>query len=100
MCKTVRLKPTAARGLVSVLAQERLVQAFAEHLTLRLKLIRILQVDTQICRAKQVLNVSEENGVRCARAEASQTRPCERWVDRKSTRLNSSHLGISYAVFC
>src|SRR5205814_10089469 len=25
-------------------------------------------------------------------------RPCAR--DRKSTRLNSSHLGISYAVFC
>src|SRR5258705_7400832 len=25
---------------------------------------------------------------------------CERSVDRKSTRLNSSHLGISYAVFC
>src|SRR5262245_65351581 len=24
--------------------------------------------------------------------------PC--WTDRKSTRLNSSHLGISYAVFC
>src|SRR5688500_13184409 len=23
-----------------------------------------------------------------------------RWVDRKSTRLNSSHLVISYAVFC
>src|ERR1035441_8166325 len=22
------------------------------------------------------------------------------WGDRKSTRLNSSHLGISYAVFC
>src|SRR5258705_8161197 len=22
------------------------------------------------------------------------------WSDRKSTRLNSSHLGISYAVFC
>src|SRR5262245_17619323 len=31
--------------------------------------------------------------------------PCETWImparqDRKSTRLNSSHLGISYAVFC
>src|SRR5438045_7998623 len=25
------------------------------------------------------------------------TAPCQ---DRKSTRLNSSHLGISYAVFC
>src|SRR5258705_12653911 len=23
-----------------------------------------------------------------------------RFLDRKSTRLNSSHLGISYAVFC
>src|SRR5690242_21468720 len=23
-----------------------------------------------------------------------------RWLDRKSTRLNSSHMSISYAVFC
>src|SRR5258705_8805857 len=29
---------------------------------------------------------------------ACPTHPTER--DRKSTRLNSSHLGISYAVFC
>src|SRR6266446_9255334 len=30
------------------------------------------------------------------------TAPCARWRcgDRKSTRLNSSHLVISYAVFC
>src|SRR5258705_4469647 len=28
---------------------------------------------------------------------ASFFQPC---IDRKSTRLNSSHLGISYAVFC
>src|SRR5438874_7663132 len=27
-------------------------------------------------------------------------RPCERGGDRKSTRLNSSHVEISYAVFC
>src|SRR5436853_4695080 len=26
--------------------------------------------------------------------------PRQRAADRKSTRLNSSHLGISYAVFC
>src|ERR1022692_5069919 len=25
---------------------------------------------------------------------------CLGWIDRKSTRLNSSHLVISYAVFC
>src|SRR2546426_12602796 len=29
-----------------------------------------------------------------------QTRPGSRGGDRKSTRLNSSHLVISYAVFC
>src|SRR3712207_7703384 len=26
--------------------------------------------------------------------------PLMRWLDRKSTRLNSSHANISYAVFC
>src|SRR5476651_2755561 len=26
--------------------------------------------------------------------------PARRWRDRKSTRLNSSHANISYAVFC
>src|SRR5471030_3462489 len=26
--------------------------------------------------------------------------PLDAYQDRKSTRLNSSHLGISYAVFC
>src|SRR6266571_628377 len=28
------------------------------------------------------------------------TRPAALWGDRKSTRLNSSHMSISYAVFC
>src|SRR5436853_2989778 len=27
-------------------------------------------------------------------------RSASSWIDRKSTRLNSSHLGSSYAVFC
>src|SRR5215207_1446967 len=31
---------------------------------------------------------------------ASVHRRLERWLDRKSTRLNSSHEWISYAVFC
>src|SRR5262245_63540872 len=34
---------------------------------------------------------------------AARRPPLLRWLlasDRKSTRLNSSHLGISYAVFC
>src|SRR5262245_62568997 len=32
--------------------------------------------------------------------EAAARRGAARRGDRKSTRLNSSHLGISYAVFC
>src|SRR2546430_11314074 len=32
--------------------------------------------------------------------ENGQVRPCDVKVDRKSTRLNSSHSQISYAAFC
>src|ERR1035438_1082837 len=42
------------------------------------------------------LRAQESNGIRS-------TCPCSGGatsLDRKSTRLNSSHLGISYAVFC
>src|SRR5262245_63387331 len=34
------------------------------------------------------------------RSAAGQEAPRRGGLDRKSTRLNSSHLGISYAVFC
>src|SRR5262245_65943789 len=37
---------------------------------------------------------------RIAGAVATASGPSLRRRDRKSTRLNSSHLGISYAVFC
>src|SRR5204863_3718699 len=33
-------------------------------------------------------------------ADAKRQRRRRRWRDRKSTRLNSSHVEISYAVFC
>src|SRR6201999_4640855 len=38
--------------------------------------------------------------VRDGTAFRRSTRDRDRRPDRKSTRLNSSHLGISYAVFC
>src|SRR5258705_10265543 len=45
-----------------------------------------------------------ENGVRRATGESQRwslsRHGCIARLDRKSTRLNSSHLGISYAVFC
>src|SRR5262245_63659115 len=56
-----------------------------------------------------VIEVREDQQVgRDLRLEVAELQPlaCEvadesvRALDRKSTRLNSSHLGISYAVFC
>src|SRR5207249_11700431 len=35
-----------------------------------------------------------------AAADAGVPKGCRRVADRKSTRLNSSHVSISYAVFC
>src|SRR5256886_9125807 len=39
-------------------------------------------------------------GGRCPDGEARERWPADRNRDRKSTRLNSSHSQISYAVFC
>src|SRR5438045_7980686 len=39
-----------------------------------------------------------EEDAHSSQVERVRTEPDE--IDRKSTRLNSSHLGISYAVFC
>src|ERR1035441_2645987 len=43
-----------------------------------------------------------ESARRQSKWNAGQKRPggLRVFIDRKSTRLNSSHLGISYAVFC
>src|SRR5439155_10324046 len=37
---------------------------------------------------------------RCRRPHCRRFLPCRRRRDRKSTRLNSSHVATSYAVFC
>src|SRR3712207_8328246 len=46
----------------------------------------------------KVLESRKQKGVKDNEGKAWQ-RP-EEWKDRKSTRLNSSHANISYAVFC
>src|SRR5262245_64217891 len=42
----------------------------------------------------------ERRAFRAVRRDQPEVEPDVRDRDRKSTRLNSSHLGISYAVFC
>src|SRR5438045_6807434 len=49
-----------------------------------------------IARAFEARSPNESHRARL-RVEVGRVRAA---IDRKSTRLNSSHLGISYAVFC
>src|SRR5262245_63493306 len=70
-----------------------------EHLDLRRLLNRQLArlfafEDTGGVDASQTVSVGK------ATAIAHQAAGGDELADRKSTRLNSSHLGISYAVFC
>src|SRR5256885_13021606 len=62
-----------------------------------LELVRSLQL-VQAVPVRRDLPVVELGGVRVVRGEPADVR--RRSLDRKSTRLNSSHLVISYAVFC
>src|SRR5258705_6822036 len=50
---------------------------------------------------KNVLTVNTPlNHIQCEEHQRVKMHPERSERDRKSTRLNSSHLGISYAVFC
>src|SRR3989442_9620792 len=43
---------------------------------------------------------SRTGGLKMIELRIHQIPVCRTWGDRKSTRLNSSHVRISYAVFC
>src|SRR5258705_9790990 len=60
----------------------------------RSALFRVHRADQHEARVVRVRNAVALDGIDAAR------RRVEQCIDRKSTRLNSSHLGISYAVFC
>src|SRR3712207_8415183 len=53
---------------------------------------------TEERRIRDLLDVID--GIANAVTETGQFRAIEANIDRKSTRLNSSHANISYAVFC
>src|SRR3712207_8959295 len=71
-----------------------------EHVDAALREIRLalLEADVNYKVAKDFINSVKE------KAEGQQVwqdlKPSEQVVDRKSTRLNSSHANTSYAVFC
>src|SRR5256885_11574903 len=62
---------------------------------------RLLAVQAQDWRAARLAIRARSSGLTAADVDRARTDE-RRWPggDRKSTRLNSSHLVISYAVFC
>src|SRR5258705_2318488 len=65
---------------------------------------RSSDLDEALSMSDRILVMHAGRILREGTPEEVYRRPRERFVaeflDRKSTRLNSSHLGISYAVFC
>src|SRR5699024_5353760 len=62
------------------------------------------KVNTKICMSKMMTGISEgerdQAGIRVAAHLKQSGLTDQMLLDRKSTRLNSSHVSISYAVFC
>src|SRR5262245_65261307 len=60
---------------------------------------RLLGAAAQLSRFPDRRTTGGASGLSARGSDAARVPP-RRAEDRKSTRLNSSHLGISYAVFC
>src|SRR3712207_7537722 len=60
----------------------------------------VLVTDDGHVRALQGAGCDDDGGVGARRLEPGPELAAQVALDRKSTRLNSSHANISYAVFC
>src|SRR2546426_7560404 len=69
---------------------------FRSHLAIQTELASKMVVDGRHVRARAPADVADGDPYEATVGEHPGGRP----EDRKSTRLNSSHLVISYAVFC
>src|SRR3712207_8180042 len=68
------------------------VDLFFDRHVLRPERVVGATMDAVVARITEALTIGDER--------EGPTRPVLRAQDRKSTRLNSSHANISYAVFC
>src|SRR5260221_10823775 len=78
----------AALARLSPAQYDRVRKAEAKRLDLRIETL-----DREVAKARAEADYDDQ-------ARAIKLPPVEPWPDRKSTRLNSSHTVISYAVFC
>src|SRR5437773_7547731 len=99
MVRRRRSQSSLATKLVLIVNQglmlpgkQRLAHSFLER---NGPFVRFLRVASPGIRVQTVNNVSTPRD-----QDALLAQRCEPLADRKSTRLNSSHITISYAVFC
>src|SRR5262245_514458 len=72
-----------------------------ENIRLSLEIRRVDNTQQRALRALEIVGLAAKAHLRPDQmSSARRARCCVLSTDRKSTRLNSSHLGISYAVFC
>src|SRR5690606_39846955 len=69
------------------------------HDTKRIDLV-LQYVAREIQRGQPHIKIDDRRPTACGRTEAPASAQDHLHLDRKSTRLNSSHAKISYAVFC
>jgi hypothetical protein len=72
---------------MTVLAQHRLAETVAQHLTLCFELIGILHTNVQAGNGKQLPDKPEENWMRSSSTETSESRTSEWRVDRDEAVL-------------
>src|SRR5690625_1130524 len=83
------------------LVEESIVQKKQLHHTVvNAGKIVALQTDQELRESVNNADVINADGQAVVWASKILKKPLKERVDRKSTRLNSSHVAISYAVFC
>src|SRR5262245_64348636 len=92
----LRRPPRSTLFPYTTLFRSALAQIAAEELDVAYERVEIVSADTARTpnEGQTAGSLSIENSGTALRFACAEAR------DRKSTRLNSSHLGISYAVFC
>src|SRR5258707_6820716 len=90
---------TGAQAVVDCLRREKIDHVFGIPGTMNLPILDVLRATPEI---RFVLTRHEQGAAFMAYgfARALNRHECRALLDRKSTRLNSSHANISYAVFC
>src|SRR3712207_8242359 len=90
----IRRPPSSTLFPYTTLFRSVRLEIIATHLMIPLVVVLALAYATELLRR---LHAAHQEGERLA-IESERQRIA--WEDRKSTRLNSSHANISYAVFC